>query len=267
MASAAAGPSRARNLGNDGYQLSRGTSREPLEQWDTTSADERDFTMDEIDDAITATSSAGRKARADSHAGSKAFPNASTSRPDADLDDDDEDDAESLRRAAEAEDSFADATMDGYAGAGLEGSTLHRTISAGSAVMRMKRARYFRDAAITGVFVLLWWVWLSRSRRASLILVLRYLFATLLSLYNKWMFSPQYYAFSFPLFVTSVHMVVQFVLSLVVREIWSAKFKPKERPGAKDYGQKIIPTAVTTGLDIGLSNLSLKTITLSLYSE
>lgn len=30
---------------------------------------------------------------------------------------------------------------------------------------------------------------------------------------------------------------------------------------------KIIPTAVATGADIGLSNLSLKTITLTLYSE
>ena len=31
--------------------------------------------------------------------------------------------------------------------------------------------------------------------------------------------------------------------------------------------KKAVPTAVSTGLDIGLSNLSLKTITLSFYSE
>jgi len=30
---------------------------------------------------------------------------------------------------------------------------------------------------------------------------------------------------------------------------------------------RVAPTAVSTALDIGLSNLSLKTITLSLYSE
>ena len=30
---------------------------------------------------------------------------------------------------------------------------------------------------------------------------------------------------------------------------------------------KVVPTAVTTGIDIGLSNLSLKTVTLTLYSE
>lgn len=33
------------------------------------------------------------------------------------------------------------------------------------------------------------------------------------------------------------------------------------------YRKKAVPTAISTGLDIGLSNLSLKTITLSFYSE
>ena len=33
------------------------------------------------------------------------------------------------------------------------------------------------------------------------------------------------------------------------------------------YRRKAVPTAVTTGLDIGMSNLSLRTITLSFYSE
>jgi hypothetical protein len=31
--------------------------------------------------------------------------------------------------------------------------------------------------------------------------------------------------------------------------------------------QKVVPTAVATGLDIGLSNLSLRAITLSFYSK
>ena len=34
-----------------------------------------------------------------------------------------------------------------------------------------------------------------------------------------------------------------------------------------DHSRKAIPTGVTTGLDIGLSNLSLKLITLSFYSK
>lgn len=64
---------------------------------------------------------------------------------------------------------------------------------------------------------------------------IRYFFATLLSLYNKWMFSPQYYGFSFPLFVTFCHMIVQFCLAGVMRIVWAKQFKPVERPTRRDY--------------------------------
>ena len=63
----------------------------------------------------------------------------------------------------------------------------------------------------------------------------RYMFATLLSLYNKWMFSPEYYGFKYPLFVTCTHMVVQFSLATVVREVWNDRFKPKEKPSRQDF--------------------------------
>lgn len=63
----------------------------------------------------------------------------------------------------------------------------------------------------------------------------RYGFATLLSLYNKWMFTPEYYNFPFPLFVTFCHMIVQFTLAAVIREVWADKFKPVEKPSRKDY--------------------------------
>ncbi|SAL96636.1 hypothetical protein [Absidia glauca] len=99
-----------------------------------------------------------------------------------------------------------------------------------------------------------------------------YTFATFLSVYNKWMFSADHYNFQFPLFVTSIHMVVQFTfagssLLLVPR------LRPKSRPTPKEYMQvelssafKVFPCALATSLDIGLSNLSLKTITLSFYT-
>lgn len=101
---------------------------------------------------------------------------------------------------------------------------------------------------ITGCFIVLW-----------------YSFATLLSMYNKWMFSEQYYGFSYPLFVSACHMVVQFLVAAFVRFMFP-RFRPDERPTRKEYGTRILPTAWTTAGDIGLSNLSLKTITLSLYS-
>ncbi|KAI9751762.1 MAG: Triose-phosphate Transporter, partial [Candelina submexicana] len=43
-----------------------------------------------------------------------------------------------------------------------------------------------------------------------------YFFALSISLYNKWMFSGDHLNFPFPLFTTSMHMLVQFVLSTCV---------------------------------------------------
>ncbi|WVQ78542.1 hypothetical protein IAT38_000628 [Cryptococcus sp. DSM 104549] len=117
------------------------------------------------------------------------------------------------------------------------------------ASVAMKKALWWKNVIITGIFVLSW-----------------YTFATLLSLYNKWMFSPEYYGFSYPLFVTACHMVVQWVLAAVIRVVFAKRFRPAERPTRKQYVTKILPTAASTGGDIGLSNLSLKTITLSLYT-
>ncbi|WWD01214.1 hypothetical protein V866_008155 [Kwoniella sp. B9012] len=117
------------------------------------------------------------------------------------------------------------------------------------ATLEMKKALWWKNVIITGMFILSW-----------------YTFATLLSLYNKWMFSPNYYGFSYPLFVTCCHMVVQFGLAALIRVTFADRFRPKERPTRKEYVTKILPTAAATGGDIGLSNLSLKTITLSLYT-
>ncbi|WWC89859.1 uncharacterized protein L201_004787 [Kwoniella dendrophila CBS 6074] len=128
---------------------------------------------------------------------------------------------------------------------GIEpGHEIHR-----HATLEMKKALWWKNVIITGIFILSW-----------------YTFATLLSLYNKWMFSPDYYGFSYPLFVTCCHMVVQFGLAAIIRNAFADKFRPKERPTRKEYITKILPTAASTGGDIGLSNLSLKTITLSLYT-
>jgi solute carrier family 35 protein C2 len=65
-------------------------------------------------------------------------------------------------------------------------------------------------------------------------LVLRYGFATILSLYNKWMFTPEYFNFPFPLFVTFCHMIVQFALASLIRAIWP-RFRPAERPTRKEF--------------------------------
>ncbi|RPD63809.1 TPT-domain-containing protein [Lentinus tigrinus ALCF2SS1-6] len=109
----------------------------------------------------------------------------------------------------------------------------------------------------------LWW---TNALVNSLFIAAWFFFATMLSLYNKWMFSPDRYGFPSPLFVTTAHMWVQFSLAAVLRYAFPRHFRPEQSPSRQDYIRKAVPTGVTTGLDIGLSNLSLKLITLSFYT-
>ncbi|GJN92516.1 hypothetical protein Rhopal_005546-T1 [Rhodotorula paludigena] len=110
------------------------------------------------------------------------------------------------------------------------------------------RILWWRSAAINVLFILAW-----------------YCFSTLISLYNKWMFSADHYNFPYPLFVTSVHMLVQWLLAALTLTIFPS-LRPKTRPLPRDYATKVAPCGVATGLDIGLSNLSLRSITLSFYT-
>lgn len=109
--------------------------------------------------------------------------------------------------------------------------------------------------------------------------------------YNKWMFSPGNLDFHYPLFTTSLHMVVQFTLASLVL-LFVPRFRPKHgtvdphdedssKPTltpALEEGQKpimtpwfyvsrIATTASVTGLDIGLGNTSLKFVTLTFFSK
>ncbi|KAH6619784.1 triose-phosphate transporter family-domain-containing protein [Chaetomium sp. MPI-SDFR-AT-0129] len=110
-----------------------------------------------------------------------------------------------------------------------------------------------------------------------------YLFSLLISLYNKWMFSPDKLNFRFPMFTTAMHFLVQFSLASLV--LWGF---PSLRPNnghKSDLGQsrheaeperplmtklfyitRIGPCGVATGLDIGLGNTSLQFITLTFYT-
>ncbi|KAF7563493.1 hypothetical protein G7046_g645 [Stylonectria norvegica] len=125
----------------------------------------------------------------------------------------------------------------------------------------------FRRLIINGVLILLW-----------------YFFSLSISLYNKWMFDEKKLNFAFPLFTTSMHMLVQFVLASLVLYCF-----PHLRPGHgrnnSDLGRsrhedepkaplmtkmfyltRIGPCGASTGLDIGLGNASLKFISLTFYT-
>ncbi|KAL1681795.1 triose-phosphate transporter family-domain-containing protein [Schizophyllum commune] len=109
----------------------------------------------------------------------------------------------------------------------------------------------------------LWW---RHAATNSLFIASWFFFAIILSVYNKWMFSDDHFHFPYPLLVTTFHMLVQFLLAAVLRYAWPQHFRPANSPSRTDYGTKAVPTAMATGLDIGLSNLSLKTISLSFYT-
>ncbi|GAA5820040.1 hypothetical protein JCM10212_004986 [Sporobolomyces blumeae] len=113
---------------------------------------------------------------------------------------------------------------------------------------RRLRRLWWRSALINCIFIAAW-----------------YCFSTLISVYNKWMFSEEHFNFPFPLFVTSIHMLVQWTLAAIVLSLFP-RLRPQARPAANDYATKVAPCGMATGLDIGLSNLSLRTITLSFYT-
>jgi hypothetical protein len=134
----------------------------------------------------------------------------------------------------------------------LEEDTLQRSFDDGAplnsasvreglhlASLAEKKRLWWRNAIINTIFIASWYVW-----RLSAALLLtwtqscwcRFLFATLLSLYNKWMFSPEHLAFPAPVFVTTMHMFVQFLLAAALRIFWPKTFKPQHNPTAKDYG-------------------------------
>ena len=99
------------------------------------------------------------------------------------------------------------------------------------------------------------------------------------------MFDEDRLNFAFPLFTTSLHMVVQFILAGLVLYFWPS-LRPQV-PHESDMGRsrheseppnntsavskmfyltRIGPCGVSTGLDIGLGNTSLKFISLTFYS-
>lgn len=101
------------------------------------------------------------------------------------------------------------------------------------------------------------------------------------------MFGEKYLDFHFPLFVTCLHMFVQFGLAALV-----LFFVPSLRPRSDSltnphnqarpprdtsqaekplmtrifYLTRCVPCGAATGLDIGLGNMSMKIITLTFYS-
>ncbi|KAG4305163.1 hypothetical protein PORY_001333 [Pneumocystis oryctolagi] len=111
------------------------------------------------------------------------------------------------------------------------------------------RKDFLKKTSINFAFILLWFI-----------------FSITLSLYNKWMFSEKYFNFKFPLFSGCIHILVEFCVSIIIMKLFP-QFEPESKSfEMKDHLTKIIPCGMATSLEIGLSNISLRTITLSFYT-
>ncbi|KAF3484408.1 solute carrier family 35 member C2 [Arthroderma uncinatum] len=109
----------------------------------------------------------------------------------------------------------------------------------------------------------------------ALFIGLWYFFAVSISLYNKWMFSPGNLNFKFPLFTTSLHMLVQFILASTLLYFFPSLRPPMSGPETAQgkpsspgltpifYLTRLVPCGSATSLDIGLGNMSLRFISLS----
>ncbi|KAK8144745.1 Triose-phosphate Transporter [Beauveria asiatica] len=115
------------------------------------------------------------------------------------------------------------------------------------------------------------------------LILLWYIFSLSISLYNKWMFDKDRLNFAFPLFTTAMHMLVQFSLASLVLYFFPSlrpyrkhtsdlgRSRHEDEPNSSKmsklyYLTRIGPCGAATSLDIGLGNMSLKSITLTFYT-
>ncbi|KAL7087069.1 hypothetical protein ACP275_13G042700 [Erythranthe tilingii] len=83
-----------------------------------------------------------------------------------------------------------------------------------------------------------------------------YTFSTFLTLYNKTLLGDDMGKFPAPLLMNTVHFSMQAILSKGITWFWSDRFHSSNMSW-KDYFVRVVPTALSTAMDINLSNASL----------
>ncbi len=86
--------------------------------------------------------------------------------------------------------------------------------------------------------------------------------------YNKYVFGEGHMNFPCPLLLTSIHFAIQWMFSHVACACFPDQLGAKrvDTMTWKEWAWISIPCGLTTALDVGLSNLSLKYITLTFYT-
>lgn len=91
----------------------------------------------------------------------------------------------------------------------------------------------------------------------TLVLILVwYTFSTFLTLYNKTLLGDDMGKFPAPLLMNTIHFAMQAVLSMGITWFWSDRFHSSFMSW-NDYFVRVVPTALSTALDVNLSNASL----------
>lgn len=95
-----------------------------------------------------------------------------------------------------------------------------------------------------------------------------FLFSALLTSYNKFVFGNGHMAFPCPLFLTSIHFLVQWIFSHFACALFPEALGTDRVKGMgwKDWALISVPCGLVTSLDVGLSNLSLAVITITFYT-
>lgn len=95
-----------------------------------------------------------------------------------------------------------------------------------------------------------------------------FLFSSLLSAYNKKVFGDGHMAFPCPLLLTSIHFLIQWIFSHLACELFPV-YLGTERVKRMDWKEWLLislPCGMITSFDVGLSNLSLVSITITFYT-
>lgn len=95
-----------------------------------------------------------------------------------------------------------------------------------------------------------------------------FLFSAVLSAYNKLVFGSGHLAFPCPLLLTSIHFGCQWIFSATLCAIWPIELGGDRiaRLSWREWLSTSVPCGLVTSGDIGLSNKSLVTITLTFYT-
>ncbi|OAQ36212.1 TPT-domain-containing protein [Linnemannia elongata AG-77] len=98
-----------------------------------------------------------------------------------------------------------------------------------------------------------------------------YFFSTALSIYNKNLMGKDNWNFNLPLFVSSIHAGLHFVITACLMHFWPDVFDATRsgkggRITLHSYVTQVVPCAVAAALEICMANASLMYITLSFYT-